>query len=99
MGIALGWVAVAVLAVAAFVAVQRWSNAEESDWIDARGEVAAENAGRLGTGGRLDPGPEKPFVVAHPNVAAIGAAVAVAVIGSVVVLLATIAARLPDRST
>ena len=102
----MGWLMVGVLALAAFVGVQLWANAAEDGWRDDRAVIADANLaitrGNLSGSGAdapQRPYPDEPFVVAHTAEVAIGAALAVAVVGSVVVLLATIAARLPDRST
>ncbi len=107
MGVVFGWSAVAVLAILAFTGVQVWSNTASDDWHDERWAVSKKNlditTANLALPAALEQPqiaePDKPFIVAHPNVAAIGAALGVAVVGSILVLLATIAARLPDRRT
>jgi hypothetical protein len=69
------------------------ANGARRDWINERGDVAAENAGRIGTRQEQLEYPDAPLIVAHTGLVAIGAALVVAVIGTIIVLLAVIATK------
>jgi hypothetical protein len=86
-----GFAVVAVLTIVAFLIPFRLDDAARRDWIDDRGEVAAENAGKLGTNKAQSEYPDAPLLVAHPGWFAFGAALVVAIVGTVIVLLAVIA--------
>lgn len=88
-----GFAVVFVLALVALIGTIRIASSEEDDWIDERGDVAAENAGRLGTGQDLKDPPDAPLIVEHTALVAIGASLVVAVVGSILVLLFVIAVR------
>ena len=87
-----GFFAVGVIALVVLLGAFRLADREKDRWIDDRGEVAAENAGRLGTGEDQLSYPDAPLIVRHTGWVATGSALAVAVIGTIIVLLASIAA-------
>jgi hypothetical protein len=95
-----GFFTVGVLSLAVFVGVQVWANGEDDAYHEERSTVARKNLDiavenfalptALEHDRLADPG--KPLSVRHPNLVAIGAALVVAVIGTIIVLLAGIAA-------
>lgn len=97
----MGWglFGVGVLAVAVFVAVQVWANAESDTYDDRSAAVAEKNMDITVENLRLPASqeraqlsaPERPLVVRYTGWVAAGAALIVAVVGSIVVLLFTIA--------
>jgi len=87
-----GFVAVFVFVVVSIVTVNNMAKGEERDWINERGSVAAENAGRIGTRQDQLEYPDAPLIVAHTGLVSFGAALVVAVVGTIIVLLAGIAA-------
>jgi hypothetical protein len=88
-----GFVVVVALAIAAIVTVNNMAKGEEREWINERGDVAAENAGRIGTRQEQLKSPDAPLIVAHTGLVAFGAALVVAVVGTIIVLLAVIATK------
>jgi hypothetical protein len=67
---------------------------QEDTWRDDRAEVVDTNVDKVGTGQELDEYPGAPLIVRQTTPLAIGAALVVAVVGTVIVLLSVIVARL-----
>lgn len=86
-----GFFVVFVLALIAFVVPFKMEPPAERQWINDRSEVVSENVGRLGTTKDPLPYPDAPLIVAHTGLVALGAALIVAVIGTIIVLLFAIA--------
>jgi hypothetical protein len=89
-----GFALVIALALFAFVGTYALAEREENNWREDRAEVLDGNVDKVGTGQELDEYPERPLIVRQSTPFAIGAALVVAVVGSVIVLLSAIVARL-----
>jgi hypothetical protein len=89
-----GFAVVLALTLFTFVGTYVLAEREEDRWRDERAEVLDGNVDKVGTGQELDEYPGAPLIVRQTTPLAIGAALVVAVVGSVIVLLSAIVARL-----
>jgi hypothetical protein len=89
-----GFALVLGLALFAFVGTYALAERQEDTWRDDRAEVVDTNVDKVGTGQELDEYPGAPLIVRQTTPLAIGAALVVAVVGTVIVLLSVIVARL-----
>jgi hypothetical protein len=89
-----GFAIVLGLALFAFVGTYVLAERQEDRWRADRAEVVAGNVDKVGTGRDFDEYPGAPLIVRQTAPISIGAALVVAVVGSVIVLLSAIVARL-----